>query len=70
MEYMCAISEIEGSWPMSISSLFMNIFRIDVGIQTRIYIDYLVQSYPKCYLTNKIKGKQIRLVLLNCDSYY
>ena len=36
MEYMCAISEIEGSWPMSISGLFMNIFRIDVGIQTRI----------------------------------
>ena len=27
--------EIEGSWPMSISSLFMKIHRIDIGIQTR-----------------------------------
>lgn len=33
---MCAISEIEGSWPMSISSIFMNIHRIDIGMQTRI----------------------------------
>ena len=29
-------SEIEGSWPMSISSLFMKIHRIDIGIRTRI----------------------------------
>ena len=36
MEYMCAISNIEGSWPMSISSLFMKTHRIDIGIQTRI----------------------------------
>mgnify|MGYP006992911491 CR=1 FL=1 len=42
MEYMCAISEIEGTWPMSISSLFMNIHRIDIGIQTRIREDVSV----------------------------
>ena len=42
MEYMCAISNIEGSWPMSISSLFMKIHRIDIGIQTRIREDVSV----------------------------
>ena len=35
-------SEIEGSWPMSISSLFMKIHRIDIGIQTRIREDVSV----------------------------
>ena len=35
-------SEIEGSWPISISSLFMKIHRIDIGIQTRIREDVSV----------------------------
>ena len=42
MEYMCAISDIAGSWPMSIGSLFMKTHRIDIGIQTRIREDVSV----------------------------
>ena len=36
MEYLRAISEFEGSWPMIISTLSMNIHKIDIEIQTRI----------------------------------
>ena len=35
-------SETEGSWPMSISSFFIKIHRIDIGIQTRIREDVSV----------------------------
>ena len=42
MEYMCAIVRFERSWPMSISSIFMKIHRIDIGIQTRIREDVSV----------------------------